>query len=538
MKNSENLKECEPKRKFFLEKYREMIEHAKNLAGYLSKHDVIRIVTHIDADGITSGAIAAKALERAEKEWTIQFEKQLDPSVLKKLHSDFKKQLKEEGDVLFWFADFGSGQINELKGINYIITDHHHPSDFEEGRKIYKSNKEIAEKIKRDIVEYASALSTLQRFQRELNPHFFGVSGSDHLSGAGTTYLVAKALDQRNQDLSPLAVVGAVGDLQDSRHCRLVGLNQFILEEAKKHGLKASYDIRSFGRETRPIFKLLQYTNDPIIPSLSGDKGNCMAFMVFCKEPLAEGLKIEKTSVEELEKETGNRRHWRCWVDLSHESKRTLLSNLVKLLLWNGIEHESALRLLGEVYILEKEAPYSPLRDAKEYATLLNACGRYGNAEIGFRVCLGDRSRYFEKALLLLKGHRRVLVDNMKYVTDVGITEREYIQYFHGEDVIPENVVGIVAGMLLGSGDVNENLPIIGFANSTNGVKVSARTVRKLVRKGINLAKIMKQASKVVGGAGGGHNIAAGAHIPKNKEKEFLKLVEEMVKKQLREKHE
>ena len=565
-----------------------MLDHAEKLANIIREHDVIKVITHIDADGIAAGSIAAQALERAGKEWTVQFEKQLDPIIIKKLHADFGSLVEGGARVLFWFTDFGSGQLLELGGINYIITDHHLPAVVEpvveekaeeeqETAEKAEEEQEAAEKVEEEqeevkedddgaltgpqlsgqtslfdfyqtrnenmkketgVPEYSSPQ---ERFGRELNPHSFGLSGADHISGAGVTYLLARALDEKNEDLAPLAVLGAVGDLQDTGSCRLVGLNEFIVEDAGRHGLRADYDIRSFGRETRSIFKLLQYTNDPIIPSLTGDAGNAMAFMVFCKEPLAEGMDLQTFHKEEMganafmDEHRGGR-NWKKWVDLGRESKQTVLSNIVKLLFYKGISRNSTLRLLGEVYVFENEECYTPLRSAKEFATLLNACGRYGNADIGFKVCLGDRGRFFEKALLLLKGHRRVLVDNIKYVQDTGVVEREYIQYFHGEDVIPENVVGIVAGMILGSGDVNENLPIIGFANTPEGIKVSGRTVRKVVSRGVNLAKALNNASKEVGGGGGGHNIAAGAHIPKGKEGMFLVLLEDVIRQQLEKK--
>jgi len=554
-------------RNFFYHKYQEMLAHAEKLANQIWCHDLIKVISHIDADGITSGAVAAKALEKVGKEWTIQFEKQLDPMVIGKLQEAYKKDQGDGTRVLYWFTDFGTGQLKELEGINLIITDHHTPNVEEpadEGGE--KSTDELnggtagetgesagpeprlsgqtrlfdfddmETRSRKTVVRKPRPLSEQERMKRELNPHFFGLSGADHISGAGVTYLLAKVLHDENEELAPLAVVGAVGDLQATRHCRLVGLNEFIVEDAERHGLKASYDIRSFGRETRPVYKLLQYTNDPIIPSMTGDQGNCMAFMVFNKEPLAEGRGAEEKDLSKLDLASfyeGDGRKWRKWVDLEWEAKQKLLSNLVKHLLYSGLELEAVLRLLGEVYVLEREERYSPLRDAKEFATLLNACGRYGNADIGFNVCRGDRGRYLEKALLLLKGHRRVLVDNIKYVKDSGVTEMDYIQFFHGKDVIPENVVGIVAGMVLGSGEVNENLPIIGFTNASEGVKVSARTVRKVVRKGVNLARALNRASKEVGGGGGGHNIAAGAHVPEGKEKEFLKILEEIIKEQL-----
>jgi len=44
----------------------------------------------------------------------------------------------------------------------------------------------------------------------------------------------------------------------------------------------------------------------------------------------------------------------------------------------------------------------------------------------------------------------------------------------------------------------------------------------------------MKKSSEKVGGVGGGHNIAAGATIPKGKEEEFLTFADKLVKEQLK----
>ena len=50
------------------------------------------------------------------------------------------------------------------------------------------------------------------------------------------------------------------------------------------------------------------------------------------------------------------------------------------------------------------------------------------------------------------------------------------------------------------------------------GVKINS----KLVKSGLNLGDIMRQAAEKVKGIGGGHKIAAGASIPSNKINEFL----------------
>ena len=76
-------------------------------------------------------------------------------------------------------------------------------------------------------------------------------------------------------------------------------------------------------------------------------------------------------------------------------------------------------------------------------------------------------------------------------------------------------------------------MPIIAFAKADDGVKVSARADRSLGERGLDLSIIMNRAAEIVGGYGGGHNVAAGATIPVDKEDQFLDIVEDMVASQL-----
>ena len=88
--------------------------------------------------------------------------------------------------------------------------------------------------------------------------------------------------------------------------------------------------------------------------------------------------------------------------------------------------------------------------------------------------------------------------------------------------------------MLLNSKDTSNDLPLIGFAFKDDGeVKASARGTEELVERGLNLSAAMKKAAGALDGVGGGHNIAAGATIPKGKEEEFLTLLEKEIKNQL-----
>ena len=51
-----------------------------------------------------------------------------------------------------------------------------------------------------------------------------------------------------------------------------------------------------------------------------------------------------------------------------------------------------------------------------------------------------------------------------------------------------------------------------------------------MVDNGLNLATVLRAACEQVGGSGGGHDVAAGGIIPKGKEKEFIELVNRILK--------
>lgn len=455
-----------------------MFKRAQEIASYIHKAKHIHIVTHIDADGIAAGAIAVKALERLGKDYTIESVKQLDDRTCTKLI--------DENHELVWFTDLGSSITLHHPQLKKIITDHHVCS-------------------KETNVDF------------HLNPHLFDINGTFEISGAGVTYYVAKALQKKNIDLSALAIVGACGDLQDRRFGALQGLNREICKDGEQSkSLQIIKDICYFGRETRPLVKLLQYANDPIIPGVSGREDTCLSFL----QELHIRLKKGDT--------------WRKWIDLSKDERQTIISGIVQQLLSKGFGTDIAKRVIGETYLLLQEQIGTELHDAREFATLLNSTARYGQYEVGLQVCLGDRGEWLEKARNLLKGHRQNLMEGLQVARDEEIQKRTYVQFFHGGEGIRDTIVGIVTNMLLNTESVDRNLPLIGFAITERGdVKASARATQALIDKGLNLSVVMKHAARKINGVGGGHNIAAGATIPKGKEEEFLELVEQEIKQQI-----
>jgi RecJ-like exonuclease len=75
--------------------------------------------------------------------------------------------------------------------------------------------------------------------------------------------------------------------------------------------------------------------------------------------------------------------------------------------------------------------------------------------------------------------------------------------------------------------------PVIGVSFGDAGtIKVSGRASKSSVARGLNLGELMKNATGAVGGIGGGHRMAAGASIPKEKINEFLLFAGEYLGKQ------
>jgi single-stranded-DNA-specific exonuclease len=179
----------------------------------------IQVFHHNDSDGLTSGAILTRALER--QGFYVQrfcLEKPY-PAVLKKIY-------EQEGRILV-FADF-AGRIAPLlselnKGRNLtLILDHH-------------------------VAEPSTDPRVLN-----LDPDLFGLKGDREISASTTCYLFALTLDSVNRDMAHIAVVGAVGDgffvdgqlVSQNREAAMEAVQQGQIE-IKKHESGEQYFLTS-----------------------------------------------------------------------------------------------------------------------------------------------------------------------------------------------------------------------------------------------------------------------------------------------------
>jgi RecJ-like exonuclease len=306
-------------------------------------------------------------------------------------------------------------------------------------------------------------------------------------------------------------------DRYDQR--KLCCLNEIIVNDGVAAGLvKVEKDLTFFGRETRPIHKTLATTTNPFIPGLSGEEDKALVFLASLDIPIKQGDR------------------WRALCDLNDDERKRLCSALADHLLSRGL-HLEVENLIGYIYVLTREEPNTALRDAREFAVLLNSTGRMDRSSLGIAICMGDRKVALDEANKVLEDYRKSISKYLGWVMEKPERMRELhnIYVIYGENFINEKIVGTVSSIIV-QGLANSEKPLIAFANveEERAAKFSARTTEAAIRKGVNLGEVMRLASEAHCGNGGGHNIAAGAQVPLDKVDGFVKNVDELVGKQLR----
>src|SRR5207237_2327480 len=186
------------------------------------------------------------------------------------------------------------------------------------------------------IADHHQVLGEAPPNLHHFNTHLLGFNGSEEISGAGTAYLLAKAIDPKNVDLSSLAIVGCLGDQQDKGPKRsLIGLNTEILKDAVEAKLvEVTQDLVLFGRQTRPVHRAIASTTDPFLPGLSGEEDRCLALLDAARVP---------TKIDD---------RWRTISDLSLDEKQRIVEKIVAHIISLNLKGEIIMDLIGYVYSL------------------------------------------------------------------------------------------------------------------------------------------------------------------------------------------
>ena len=456
--------------KAFCEKIEYMVENEKEIS----------IISHLDADGIASGSIISSALARLGAKCTIRTVSDMTLNVL--------EQMRYENHDFYIITDLGGGMANEFNQAldnRWVIIDHHQIPEHE--------------------------ISIVDNNQI-LNAWKYGIDGGKEISAGGMAYLVATTLDRKNKNLSPIAIVSALADRQDQGEKKsLFGLNSEIVKTAQSLRLiSMDLDLMFTGRETRPIHEALAYTAFPYIEGLTWATESCYAVIKNA------GIKMS------------NNGRWRVLSEISQDEKNIILNAIAEYVVNSSKNKEVNIidNLIGYTYTLINEDQRSLLRDAREFSTMLNACGRIRKAGVGIGICMGDRNDLLNEGEKIVTKYRTTL---RNYISSIFVEKWRMIDngksiFINGEGLLAEDMLGAISSLLSGSPTLGGRLVFVRTLTNDGFYKFSSRKSLGSTSKS-DLGLIMRYCSESVGGSGGGHSSAAGCRIPSARLEEFLSAV-------------
>lgn len=404
----------------------------------------ICIISHFDTDGITSAAIAIKSLKRMDKTFSVNIVKNLTPEIISELPKE----------KILLFLDLASNSLNHLKDRNQkiFIIDHH--------------------EIYQEIPENVSII----------NPH---LHDHEEISGAGLTYLFAKSISKKNIDLASLGLIGMVGDM-----IKLINpLSKEIIEDANAIIKKSLLLYPS----TRPIDRVLEFSADPYIPSVTGNREGVLELL------------------REIGFEKRDKKH-KILMELNDEEMRKIATAI--MLRRNGGENND--KLIGNIFLLKH---FNQLEDARELSAKINAASRLGDSYTSILYCIGNTKAKKEIEKVYAR-YKQLITSGLKKVHELEKLEGKGFVIINAKSEIKDTLIGVIASILSKSSVYPEGTVIITMAyTEKRELKVSARLSGD---SGRNVREIIERATNGIEGEFGGHHAAAGCILKQENEDNFI----------------
>jgi len=328
-----------------------------------------------------------------------------------------------------------------------------------------------------------------------INPHFCNISGTTDACGSTLAYIFSIYMDEENWKNYHAFLSGVIGDRQHVNGYS--GLNRDIVSFIEANGVKKLNDITLEGPTVRDMLVL---ATDPFLPEFTGNEKNVLALLNSL------GIKYDESPS-----------------NLNDEQKTALYSWIALQLMKSNVETDIIQGLTTDKHVLESYGMFDlTLSNYVDAASRMNRQGLAlsflsGNVEKKDEII--DVWAEFKNILI------RELYNGLK-----NRVEMESIQYFY---VNEDSIAGAASGVLMNYA-LDRNRPVIALHDSNRSVHVSARGTRSLVMRGLNLGYAMKKCAESGGGTGGGHDIAAGATVPKESVKNFLNCLNAEIGKQIK----
>ncbi|MEM1689143.1 MAG: DHH family phosphoesterase [Candidatus Hadarchaeales archaeon] len=447
---------------------RDAQEAAEFLREKLEEGESVKIISHVDADGISAAAILARCLHYYNVPYVVKF--------CKPMRSDEIEKLSRESCGVFIFVDQGTTQLEDIhkhllaKGKTVLLIDHH-----------------------------AGELKTHSNL-RCVHSHTVGINGGRDISASGVAYLVAENMGAKFKSLIRLALVGAIGDRQEFVD-GFQGANAIFLKQAVDFGMvEIKEGLKLAGRSLRSVLFSLWLSTRPYLPGLSGDIDE--------SRKLLENLDIDPSvSICELDE----------------ESEKTLRDAIIAK---TNIGEDLGHLIWGKIYI-DKQKELVGTNDLRDFAYLLDSCADMNSADVGFAVAIGDKGMLntaLDRFETRQKEMLKILQQIMKKME--SFKEMKNFRYIFCPEIGPL-MIGEAISLLLESAILREDKPAAGISViNENELKISVRATLGLADAGYNVGEAVRKAASEVGENGGGHDVAASARVRKEKLDDFLRALD------------
>ena len=448
------------------------------IARSSSEKENILILSHYGADGICASALVQNHILKHGGHSQIRF-----------LGRPGKRELEKAraGNYdLLMLLDLGSGiteALSRIFGDKWLSVDHH--------------------EIEPEEMETPNLL----------NPFQFQYDGSKDACSSTLCYYITEKT--RNVQSAFLSTVGALGDEQDRGQRRsLLSLNSTVIDEDSStlKSIDSSVDLLFVGRETVPIHESIATTTACYIPGLTGNKDACLASL--------RGAGVDLKSAT----------RWRTISDLTEDEKQKVLEAIVPHLQGTVV---SVNDLVGSLYFLSSEDEFSPIRNARDFASLLNSLGRLGSPGIGISLCLGGEGEAQNAVESALLEYRTELIRTVQTLlsSEDRILEKSSYVLVVGDGIVSDRLGGACCQILSTLSRAKNKVILLRTTTPEGEVKFSARQ-REYSSEGYDLGSLFSSLSKSVGGIGGGLRNVAGARFSIAKQQEFQTGVDAILQNQ------
>jgi len=389
-------------------------EKVRNLID--EKKDIL-IVSSSSCDGIISASVLIRSIWKSGGKASARF--------VNNFTQESIDQLKNEDHEFYFFTDIGTGfteLFNKLFSKNWVTIDH---------KKL--SFAEMA-------TDDNSAI---------LNPWKYDIDGRKEISSGGICYLVAKNLDKKFAELSPLAIVSALGDCQDVGDKRsLIGLNNEILDISKKSGvIRTDIDLLLSFNESLPIHESIANTFVPYLRGLTCNGSKCLEVLKKTNIPL---------------KKNGR---WRTIAETTQEEKFLIIETIKDFLnsQINGNIEKIESMLIGFNYFLPTEEYGSHVYEARRFSELLSSCALSKKTGLGMSICLGERSGALQEAATdeqeFKNGSHKLVSKILK--EKWRFSDKGSHVIINADGIIEPDYVGYLSRLLTSHYQINNNKVII-----------------------------------------------------------------------------